>query len=642
MAFRHDRAYLAGCEVSILGVALAACSAPASPGVAAPTVPVRPAYSPAALASLTSFEEVALASDGTELAFTTDRSGAFELWTMSLDPPAPALQRTRANEHVSGLAYAPGGSQLLFLMDHGGDERPDVWLLRRDAMEPEPLLSSPWAEIDASFGPDGRSLVFARDPERPFRFNIHRMELASGEIVALTREPVNVLSPRWSRDGRTIAAVRTGDDVAGELAFIDVATGQVRWIAPPRPGGIFWPAEFLADGRLLGQTTNDAGFLQLAIVDATTGSTEVFGDGQWDVEHDVPVAEDGTMAVSHNVRGESRVAIWTSPSASPRVLSSEGVVTSLAMDRHARTLVMLRETSNRPLEIVAVDVASGKMRTLASGSSDAVKVQDLARAERRSFVAFDGRSLDAFVWKPPVYRLGAPPPLVVHVHGGPNSQTRPYFYPELQALAEAGFLVASANYRGSAGYGRDFEDLNNHDWGGGDLRDILALVDSLAQGHEIDRARAGILGGSYGGYLVLRAITAAPGVFAAAVDLYGMPDLEVDYRITEDRFGSWYQTEMGNPNDDATRFRERSPIHMLDRVRAALLVLQGENDTNVPRAESDLVVRALRDRGREVEYVVYPNEGHGFTHREHRVDAMSRIVRFFVRHLGGRLGQGIR
>jgi dipeptidyl aminopeptidase/acylaminoacyl peptidase len=142
------------------------------------------------------------------------------------------------------------------------------------------------------------------------------------------------------------------------------------------------------------------------------------------------------------------------------------------------------------------------------------------------------------------------------------------------------------------------------------------------------------MGGSFGGYLTLRALTAVPDVFQAAVEMFGMPDLAEDYRLTRDRFGSWYATEMGDPVHDAALFRERSPIHSLDRVRAPLLVLQGEDDTNVPRAESDRLVDALRRRGQPVEYVVYPGEGHGFTHRESNVDALTRTVAFFTRYLG--------
>ena len=166
---------------------------------------------------------------------------------------------------------------------------------------------------------------------------------------------------------------------------------------------------------------------------------------------------------------------------------------------------------------------------------------------------------------------------------------------------------------------------------------MAEMVQNLLNANRIERSRVAILGGSYGGYMSLRAITATPEVWAAAVDMYGMPDLVQDYDLTVGRSGPWYETEMGTPATQAALFRERSPIHSLDRVKAPLLVLQGANDTNVPKAESDLVVEQLKKRGQPVEYVVYANEGHGFTHRENRLDAWRRSIDFLTRAMPPRL-----
>jgi len=310
-----------------------------------------------------------------------------------------------------------------------------------------------------------------------------------------------------------------------------------------------------------------------------------------------------------------------------------GVVDDIALSRDGRTAAYVLETAQTPASVHLLDRA-GKTRELVPASIPGVDCSRLAKAERMEVTSFDGRKIDVFVWKPPVNRLGTPAPAVLLVHGGPNSQSRPYYSPQHQALAEAGFVVISPNYRGSSGYGREFEDADNLDWGGGDLKDVIASIDALAKEGAIDAKRVGIMGGSYGGYLTLRAITATPERFQAAVEMYGMADLEEDYRLTADRFGGWYRTEMGDPVANKALYRDRSPIHFLDRVRAPLLVLQGANDTNVPRAESDALVETLRKRGVAVEYVVYPNEGHEFSHRENRVDSIGRSVDFFIRKLG--------
>ncbi|MGC1953829.1 MAG: alpha/beta fold hydrolase [Gammaproteobacteria bacterium] len=234
--------------------------------------------------------------------------------------------------------------------------------------------------------------------------------------------------------------------------------------------------------------------------------------------------------------------------------------------------------------------------------------------------------------KPRVNRLGAPPPAVA-VHGGPNGQHMMAFNPFIPILTEAGFAVIAPNYRGSTGYGKAFEDANNHDWGGGDLKDLTAAVQSFGQRGDIDLKRVSIMGGSYGGYLTLMALAKTPEVWSAGVECYGMPDLVMDYLLTKSRFGDWYETEMGNPKAHAARFRERSPLPYLDDIKAPLLIFQGANDSNVPKSESDLLVAVLKALKKSHEYIVYDDEGHGFIKRKNLLDQYRRTVVFFTQHL---------
>ena len=624
--------------VLALSAAFAACTPrPKQPPATLPTpTPVPSPYSAAQLADAVEIADVALSPKGDEIAFVSDASGSLELWTAMIDAQGkvlPAVQRTAAKETVGGLEYAPNGD-LVFQMDHGGDERHDLWRLVRGAAKAEPLAATDLAEQGAFFSPDGAKLAYMADTERPFQFDLVVRDMASGKVTPITHEPVNVYGGAWSRDGKLVAGTVTPDDQKGELIVVDIATLKATRIKPPRKDGILWAQAFLPDGRLLATTVNDEGFSQLCIVDVKSGSVTLAGTREWDVE-EVAVTDAGDAVYARNVRGESELvgikALDTR--AAVGVIAKGGVITAVAVDPAGTRAAFVRESADRPSEILLVDLATRAAKTAVAPIAGSVDLSRLAKAQLRTFKSFDGKEIDAFVWKPYYAHQGTPPPLVIHVHGGPNGQTRPGFYPSIQALTEAGFVVAAPNYRGSTGYGRAFEDLNNKDWGGGDLKDLLAVVDGLAKTGVIDRSRVGITGGSYGGYMALRAITATPDDWAAAVARYGMPDLVKDYELTVDRFGTWYETEMGTPETHGALFKERSPIHSMDKVKAPLLVLQGANDTNVPQWESDLVVSELKKRGRTVDYVVYPNEGHGFTHRENRLDDMDRTVRFFTTHL---------
>jgi dipeptidyl aminopeptidase/acylaminoacyl peptidase len=617
-------------------LALVACARPVEAPRSEPE-PRRP-WTPQELSSAVDVSELALSPDGRELAFVSDRSGAYELWTLALDGAHPAgepVQRTQARESVGGIAWAPDSSALVFEMDRGGDERTDLWILRRGAPAAERLTETTRAEHAAVFSPDGRRLAFVADPDKPFLFNLHVMELETRAVQQLTREVNGVRMPRWRRDGSALVATLTPDDQRGPLLVVDAQTSATRRIAPPRADGIAWPIDELPGGELLVAATNPAGFAQLARVDLARGAFAFFGPAEWDVEA-AAVADDGTILVSRNVRGESEVA-WLRPGdATLRALAMGGVVDDVSLTRAGDVAALMRESSRVPDSVSLVELATGATATAVAPDLGVVAPRSLTRADLLLFWSQGGVRIDVLLWRPRVTSLGSPPPAVVWVHGGPDSQSRAAFSPTFQALAEAGFAVIAPNYRGSAGYGRRFLDLNNKDWGGGDLADVIGAVDALAAAGEIDAERVGIAGGSYGGYLTLRAITSAPGRFRAAIDMYGMPDLVVDYELTRERFGAWYETEMGTPRTHPELFRARSPIHSLHKVRSPLLVLQGANDTNVPKAESDLVVERLRALGHDVEYVVYPDEGHGFTRRENRLDALVRSVDFFLRHLSPR------
>ena len=204
----------------------------------------------------------------------------------------------------------------------------------------------------------------------------------------------------------------------------------------------------------------------------------------------------------------------------------------------------------------------------------------------------------------------------------------------MQLLAEQGFVVLAPNYRGSTGYGRAFQEANHKDWGGGDLRDLVAAVKHFGGAGILDPRRAGITGGSYGGYLTLMALAKTPDVFAAGAEYYGMPDLVMDYLLTKNRFGDWYETQMGNPKRDAALFRERSPLPYLDDIKSPLLIFQGANDTSVPKAEADLLVAVLKELKKPHQYILYDDEGHGFTRRKNILDSSRRTAEFFAKHLG--------
>jgi dipeptidyl aminopeptidase/acylaminoacyl peptidase len=232
-------------------------------------------------------------------------------------------------------------------------------------------------------------------------------------------------------------------------------------------------------------------------------------------------------------------------------------------------------------------------------------------------------------------------PAVIDIHGGPTSQSVRTFRPFTQYLVSKGYVVLVPNVRGSAGYGKTYASLDNKDFGGGPLKDVLACKSWLVGNAHVDPDRVAIMGESYGGYMTLAAATFAPTAFAAHIDLFGIADL----KSLVEGFPTYWESAMpyiyqkfGNPNDpqDAAYQRARSPLYFADRIRRPLLIVQGENDPRVHKDQSDRLVNAVRRRGVPVEYVVIKGEGHGFSKTENRVRALEAADRFLAQHLAGR------
>ena len=574
--------------------------------------------------------------------YVSDQSGAFELWHR----PASGQPRqlTKLNQLVVNPRLSPGGEMVIFGSDYGGNERYDLFRFDFKTNKLDQLTQTKdISETAHRFSPDGRWLALEADPDIQFRPQIFVLELATGKRRQLTKGAVPAYQPTWSPDGKLVAATRTGDEQSGDLLLVSVADGAVREIKPPADGFIIWPVEFSPDGRqLLARTKNKLGFYQLAIVDISTGGVKRIGTEQWDVD-DADWRADAGIFFTRNMSGRSSLWRMSTPDAAPEeIIAPRGVISDLEISPDGSRLVFIREDATQPTDIYLYDIKTGKTEQLTRSLPEKIDPARLSAAEPFKVKSFDGTMIEGLFYKPHIEggQPAKPYPAVAHIHGGPNGQSAEDFDPFVQVLAQAGFAVIQPNYRGSTGYGKAFEDLNNKDWGGGDRRDVRAVLEHFVEQGMIDRNRIGITGGSYGGYMTLIALAKDPDFYRAGADSYGMFDLVEDYNLTKDRFGLWYETEMGTPETHAALFADRSAIRFLDRIKAPLIVFQGANDTNVPQHESDKMVETLKKMGRKVEYVIYPDEGHGFTRRPNRIDNMQRTVAFFREHLSAKSAPG--
>lgn len=310
-----------------------------------------------------------------------------------------------------------------------------------------------------------------------------------------------------------------------------------------------------------------------------------------------------------------------------------GIISSLTFSHDGRRLAFFLARPTQPSEIFVIDLDTRLARQLTESFLGGLNPDDLVTPRLIHFPTFDGRQIPAFLYEPKEKQ--GKTPVVLSIHGGPEAQERPiYLYSGLyQYLLSRGIGVLAPNIRGSTGYGKSYQQLIHHDWDGGDLRDIETAAQYLRSLDWVDPERIGIFGGSYGGFATLSAVSHLPDLWAAGVDIVGPSNLITFIKTVPPWWQGFMDRWVGNPERDREFLIERWPITCVDRIKAPLFVIQGAQAPRVVKAESDQMVKRLRDLGRTGRYDIYEDEGHGFTRRENELRAFKATVEWLEQHM---------
>ena len=567
-----------------------------------------------------------------DILYVNDASGNPELWQLSKS--GKPRQVTDLKQRINNLEVAPDGSFAVFAVDNGGDERYDMYRYDISSGEIKKQTNTiDVAENGYSFSPDGNKIAMQIDIETPFREQIFIYDLKTTSSKQVTKGEVPVVNPIWSNNADKIAAVRTAAGKKGELLLFNLENSKTDTIRPLIKDNIFNPITFSADdSSILCLSKNDKGFDQLTLINTATHEVKLIGPSDWDV-FEVIWGKNAGIYFTQNVSGRMGLYHMLTPQSTvEEVLPPKGIVRGLSLNKEENKLLFSKEDATHPQEIYSLDLKTKQIQQLTHSVPPTIEASRLSMAEPFKVNSFDNTPIQGFLYKPTEHAEEQLPAVLV-VHGGPSGQDVDRFNSLTQSLTQAGFVVFNINYRGSIGYGKAFQDLNNKDWGGGDLKDFKAVLQHFIDQGLVDKNKIGITGGSFGGYLSYMALTKDADFYAAGVPCFGMVDLIADYNLVKDRWGLWYETEMGTPKTDSLLFVDRSAIHFIDNLKAHILIFQGENDTNVPKWSSDMFVEKLKSLNKPVDYVVYPDEGHGFVKRVNRIDWIQKTVAFFEQNL---------
>ncbi len=587
--------------------------------------------------------------DGRHLSFLTDITGVAEVWDVPIDihSPDPSWpdQLTFRGERVASATFSPTDDTLLVTADIGGNERTQLYTLSADGLTFTSLTDQP--EVIYQFGdwsPDGKSILYSSNERDGRYFDVYELSLENQQPQQLLQQDGTNYPISYSHDGSQVLVSRYESNTRNQLMLINRATRDTRTLTPPS-GDAKGPAEYAnpawsADRRGLYLLSN-AGrqFLSLARLDLTTSELTYLRDEAWDAEQ-LALTDDGTrMALVTNEDGYSRLELfdvstgWDARRELPLPALPRGTIPEISWSPDGTRLALTLNITNDAPDIWIWDVEEQILCRATRSSLGGIPQDMLVMPSLVHYPTFDGREIPAFLYLPQ-NRQSEELPIVIYVHGGPESQSRPIFNPVIQYFVAHGFGVLAPNVRGSTGYGYQYQSLDDVRLRMDSVADLQQAVFWLCQSGIADPEQIAVMGGSYGGFMVLSAITIYPDLWAAAVDIVGIANFVTFLENT----GPWRrklrEAEYGSLENDRAFLEQISPIRSVDRIIAPLFVVHGANDPRVPVGEAEQIVAALRSRNVPVEYMRFEDEGHGLIKRANRLVAYPAIARFLDAYLG--------
>jgi dipeptidyl aminopeptidase/acylaminoacyl peptidase len=580
----------------------------------------------------------AVAPDGELLAYLSDESGTHQIWLRPLAGGAP-WRLTDMPEPIGAIAFNPKSRDLLFTMDRGGDERHQLWLVPGASGVPEPLTDDPTVvHAWGAFAPDGQRIAFASNARQREHMDIYVMELSTRTARRVFEGSGYREAVAFFPDGRSLLiADATGSMSDQDLYRLDLESGERRALLPHEGRARYAASRMKKDGSGF-FTLTDQGreYLSIAFCDTADGAMRwIVARESQDIEALALSPDQGRLAYVANDRGWSRLVVHDLGSGAEFEAQGlpPGTIASVAWLPDGSGVVFPLDGSASPPDIWRLDIAKRQVARLTNAPKAGVDPAGFVEPSLASVASFDGLEVPFFVYRPRGKAPAQGYPAVVVVHGGPEAQWTPIFRADLQFFLSQGIMVIAPNVRGSTGYGRRYQHLDDGRLRMDAVADLEAVRLWLRRQPDVDDARVAVYGRSYGGFMVLAALVEQPELWKVGVEFYGIANFLTMLETT----GPWRRYLRAAEYGDAVADREQlirfSPIHRLDRIRAPLFVAQGLDDPRVPPGESEMVYSVLRGLGRPVEYLRVPHEGHGFARIENRRNVFGAVARFLREHL---------
>lgn len=657
----HARSLLA----LLLAASLAACSHTAPPPAQQKTTQtVQAPYSAQDFYQTTSYGPadalgIAFSPDGKRVLVNSDANGVFNAYAVDIASGQQLPLSASTSNATFAVSYFPNDGRVLLQADEGGNELTHLYLREEDGqlhdLTPGAKVRASflgWAKDNSSFyvlsnARDGKSMDLYRYTSNGFTLKSiansteqFRFDSSQFKQTRVFKNTDNFDISAVSPDGRWLALTKARTSADSDIYLADLKNNAAPKLITKHNGNVAHGVyDFAPDSQSLYYATDAHGeFAEAWAYHMASGKAVPRVKADWDVVF-VAFSKSGRyQATGINEDAVTRVKLTTAADGKPVPLPAlpAGELRGVRFSADEKQLAVLINSDTSPSNLFVIDLEKQTAKQLTQALSPKVAQSDLVEGEVVRFKSFDGLDIPAILYKPKQASADQKVPAVVWVHGGPGGQSTKGYSASLQHLINHGYAVLAVNNRGSSGYGKTFFHLDDKRHGEGDLQDVIYGRRYLESLNWVNGEKVGIMGGSYGGYMVAAALAFEPEAFNVGIDIFGV----TNWVRTLKSIPPWWESfkealydEMGDPATDEARHRKISPLFHAKNIKKPLLVVQGKNDPRVLQVESDELVAAVRANQIPVEYLVFPDEGHGFQRKENRINASEAYLKFLDRHL---------
>ena len=585
---------------------------------------------------------IAFNADESKILLNSNRTGIQNLYALTIADTSIQPLTHSAKESLYGIDYLPGTNSYLYSSDQGGNENDHIFLQSIDNSAPKDLTQWPGSKNSVhGWSEDKKSIFIESNRRDPKYFDLWKADTSGWDFKLFYQNDSSYSVGRISKDERYIALTKDITTDKNELYLFDRTNKSTKRISNDNQAT--WNVvAFEKNDSIMYYITNDGDeFSYLVKYNINNGSTQKMYSTNWDVAWMTLSENEKYYTLFINEDGKNKVLLLDHATNKPIDFPEikDGDVQGVMISPTEKNMLMSIGSSRSPINLYNYNFETKILRQLTQTLNKEVDVNDLVSAEVIRFKSFDGKEIPAIYYKPLNASKDNKVPAMLWIHGGPGGQSRIGFSNSIQYLVNHGYAVMAVNNRGSSGYGKTFYNLDNKDHSNGDLKDCVWAKKWLQQQDYIDTAKIGIEGGSYGGCMVLGALAFHPEEFKVGVDLFGVANWLRTLRSIPPYWESFKKAlydEMGDPNtSDSVRLKAASPLFNYQKINKPLIVFQGLNDVRVLPIESKEIVDGVKKNGVPVEYVTYPDEGHGFAKKENQITTSEKTLAFLDKYLKG-------